>query len=138
MKRNQKTTEELVSRAIIKIKKRQLIENIKEKALEDELTDQEKTLLIESIYNHYNELREHLFTLRLFNIKQQTEISDVSLFVLDAVYNALDKNDNESIRNLVKQYNRYVEYYKLIINKDNKENIEDKRAEIILNKSLKK
>ena len=39
MKRNQKTTEELVSRAIIKIKKRQLIENIKEKALEDELTD---------------------------------------------------------------------------------------------------
>ena len=117
MKKENKRRKEIIDSAIIKLEKKHLLERIEEKAQKQELTKDERIILIEDIYNNYCNKRIKLMKKNRLNSNMILEIDRVSYHILNAIDNALDKNNKESIIVLIKQNKLFNEYYELVMNK---------------------
>ena len=117
MKKENKRRKEIIDSAIIKLEKKHLLERIEEKAQEQELTKDERIILIEDIYNNYCNKRIKLMKKNRLNSNMILEIDRVSYHILNAIDNALDKNNKESILVLIKQNKLFNDYYDLVMSK---------------------
>ena len=117
MKKENKRRKEIIDSAIIKIEKKHLLERIEEKAQEQELTKDDRIILIEDIYNNYCNKRIKLMKKNRLNSNMILEIDRVSYHILNAIDNALDKNNKESIIVLIKQNKLFNDYYDLVMGK---------------------
>ena len=117
MKKENKRRKEIIDSAIIKLEKKHLLERIEEKAQKQELTKDERIILIEDIYNNYCNKRIKLMKKNRLNSNMILEIDRVSYHILNAIDNALDKNNKESILVLIKQNKLFNDYYDLVMSK---------------------
>jgi len=138
LKKDNKRKKELIDSAIIKLEKRHMLDRIKEKAIKEELTKDERIILIENIYNNYDKKRRHLLKIHKLSYDKKSEIDKISYYVLNAIDNALDNKDIESMILLINQNDLFNEYYEVITNRNRIEEKFDLAYEIRKNNELVK
>ena len=138
MKKENKRKKEIIDSAIIKLEKKHMLDRIKEKAIKEELTKDERIILIENIYNNYDKKRRHLLKIHKLSHDKKSEIDKISYYVLNAIDNALDNKDIESMILLINQNDLFNEYYEVITNRNRIEEKFDLAYEIRKNNELVK
>lgn len=138
----EKSKEEIVLSACIKINKSQTINEIKEKANNGiELTNKEAYILIDQIYENIKEFKEELFIKYILSKKTKQEIEKFYSYVIKAFGPVLDditkKTDGPKVKNitiLMQQEKYFYEYYSLMM--EDKENEEIKNVQYRLRRNL--
>jgi len=138
LKKENKRKKEIIDSAIIKLEKKHMLDRIKEKAIKEELTKDERIILIENIYNNYDTKRRHLLKIHKLSYDKKREIDRISYYVLNAIDNALDNKDIESMIVLINQNDLFNEYYEVITNRNRIEEKFDLAYEIRKNNELVK
>ena len=138
MKKEDHKKKELINGAIIKKEKNIIIETIEIKARSKDLTKEERIILIDNIYNNYCNKRKKLIKKSKLKLQQQQEADRVSSYMLNAIDNALDKEDRESIQLLINQNKLFNNYFELIMDKNNYNGKEEIESKLIENNKLVK
>ena len=138
MKKEDHKKKELINGAIIKREKNIIIETIEIKARSKDLTKEERIILIDNIYNNYCNKRKKLIKKSKLKLQQQQEADRVSSYMLNAIDNALDKEDRESIQLLINQNKLFNNYFELIMDKNNYNGKEEIESKLIENNKLVK